>query len=86
MGGFFPRALATFGGSCREQRCSMTHTLRLLCKEVLALRCIFSLVYKITNTKFSNCPNAFKIGVVWQLNMYSGQQNTFQSYSPFIIK
>ena len=33
---------------------------------VLALRCIFSIVDMITNTKFSNCPNVFKIGVVQQ--------------------
>ena len=25
-----------------------------------------SLVDMITNTKFLNCPNVFKIGVVWQ--------------------
>ena len=36
------------------------------CKEVLAIRRIFSLVDMITNTKFSNCPNVFKIGVVQQ--------------------
>ena len=35
-------------------------------KELLAIRRIFSLVDMITNTKFSNCPNVFKIGVVWQ--------------------
>ena len=35
-------------------------------KEVLAIRRICSLVDMITNTKFSNCPNVFKIGVVWQ--------------------
>ena len=35
-------------------------------KEVLAIRRIFSLVDMITNTIFSNCPNVFKIGVVWQ--------------------
>ena len=34
-------------------------------KEVLAIRRILSLVYMITNTKFS-CPNVFKIGVVQQ--------------------
>ena len=33
-------------------------------KEVLAIRRIFSLVDMITNTKFSICPNVFKIGVV----------------------
>ena len=54
-------------------------------KELLAIRRIFSLVDMITNTKFSNCPNAFKIDVVWQLNMHSRQQNTFQSDSPFTI-
>ena len=36
------------------------------CKEVLAIRRIFSLVDMIANTKFSNCPNVFKIGVVRQ--------------------
>ena len=52
---------------------------------VLAIRRIFSLVDMISNTKFSNCPNVFKIGVVWQENMQSTQQNTFQSDSPFSI-
>ena len=33
-------------------------------KEHLAIRRIFSLVDMITNTKFSNCPNVFEIGVV----------------------
>ena len=33
-------------------------------KEHLAIRRIFSLVDIITNTKFSNCPNVFEIGVV----------------------
>ena len=37
-----------------------------ICEELLAIRRIFSLVDMITNTKFSNCPNVFKIGVVWQ--------------------
>ena len=55
-------------------------------REVLAIRRIFSLVdILIKNTKFSNCPNVFKIGVVWQFNMHSRQQNTFQSDSPFAI-
>ena len=35
-------------------------------KEHLAIRRTFSLVDMITNTKFSNCPNVFEIGVVWQ--------------------
>ena len=35
-------------------------------KKVLAIRRIFSLVDIITNTKFSNCANVFKIGVVQQ--------------------
>ena len=34
-------------------------------KEVLAIRRLISLVDIITNTKFSNCPNVSKIGVVW---------------------
>ena len=33
-------------------------------KEVLAIRRIFYLADMITNTKFSNCPNVFRIGVV----------------------
>ena len=33
-------------------------------KEHLAIRRIFSLVDIITNTKFSNCPNVFEMGVV----------------------
>ena len=35
-------------------------------KELLAIRRIFSLVDMITDTNFSNYPNVFKIGVVWQ--------------------
>ena len=33
---------------------------------VLAIMCVFSLVNMITNAKFSNCSNVFKIGVVQQ--------------------
>ena len=55
-------------------------------KEVPAIRHIFSLVDMITNTKFSNCPKSFKIGVVQQQNMHSKQQNTFQRDSPFTIQ
>ena len=40
--------------------------LKQISKEVLAIMRIFSLVDMITNTKFSNCPNLFKIVVVWQ--------------------
>ena len=54
-------------------------------REVLAIRHRFSLVDIITNIKFSNCPNVFKIGVVQQYNMHSKQQNTFQNDSPFTI-
>ena len=54
-------------------------------KGVLAIRCIFSLVDMITNTKFSHCPYVFKIGLVRQQNMHSKQQNMFQSDSPFTI-
>ena len=36
---------------------------RNLTQEVLAIRRTFSLVDMITNTKFSNCSNVFKIGV-----------------------
>ena len=36
------------------------------CKEHLAIRRIFSLVDMTNNIKFSNCPNVFEIGVVWQ--------------------
>ena len=36
----------------------------IVIKEHLAIRRIFSLVDMITNTKFSNCPNVFEIGVV----------------------
>ena len=39
----------------------------------------------ITNTNFSNCPNALKIGVVQQLSIHSKQQNTFQSDKSFTI-
>ena len=52
-------------------------------KVALAIRCLFSLVDMITNTKFSNCSNVFQIGVVGQLNMHSKHQNTFQSNSSF---
>ena len=34
--------------------------------EVLAMRCIFSLVDMITNTKFAKFYNVFKIGLVQQ--------------------
>ena len=37
-----------------------------VCKGVLAIRRIFSLVDIITTTKFSNCPCVFKIDVVRQ--------------------
>ena len=48
-------------------------------EEALAIRRVFSLVDMITNTKFSNCTPVFKIGAVWQQNMQSKHQNTFQS-------
>ena len=32
----------------------------------------------ITNKKSSNCPNVFKIGVVWQLNMHDRRQIRFK--------
>ena len=35
-------------------------------QELLAIRRIFSLVDMINDIKFSNCPNVFEIGVVWQ--------------------
>ena len=54
-------------------------------KEALAIRRIFFLVDMITITKFSNCSNIFKFGVVQQLYMHSKQQNTFQSETPFTI-
>ena len=49
-------------------------------KEALAIRRVFSLVDMITNTKFSNCILAFKIGADRQQNMQSKHQNTFQSH------
>ena len=49
------------GGSCFS-----ISILESMHKEVLAIQRIFSLVDMIANTKFSNCPNVFKIGVVWQ--------------------
>ena len=54
-------------------------------KGVLAIRRMFSLVDIITNTKFSNYPNVFKIGVVLAANMHSMQLKSFQSDSPFTI-
>ena len=48
-------------------------------KEALAIRCVFSLVGMIRNTKFSNCTLVFKIGAIQQQNMQSKHQNTFQS-------
>ena len=47
-------------------------------EEVLTISRIFFLVDMITNTKFSNCPNVFKICIVQQYNMHSKQQNTLQ--------
>ena len=35
--------------------------------------------------QISNCPNVIEIGVVWQQNLRSRQQNTFQSDPPFTI-
>ena len=54
--------------------CLNLHQFLILCcskammfvKELLAIRRIFSLVNMINNIKFSNCPNVFEIGVVWQ--------------------
>ena len=43
-----------------------SYSTQLSTKEVLAIRRIFSLDDMITNTKFSNCPNVFKNGVVQQ--------------------
>ena len=51
----------------------------LIILEALAIRRVFSLVDMITNTKFSNCTLAFKIGAVRQQNIQSKRQNTFQS-------
>ena len=48
-------------------------------KGVLAIRSMYSLVDMIINIKFSNCPNVFKIGVVWHLNMHSRQQIRFKA-------
>ena len=47
-------------------------------KEFLAIRRIFSLVDMITNTKFSNCPNVIKIGVVWQEICTAGNKIRFK--------
>ena len=49
----------------RELRNDVNQKFKKL-KEHLAIRRMFSLVDMITNTKFSNCPNVFEIGVVWQ--------------------
>ena len=57
----------------------------LFWKELLAIRRIFSPVDMINNIIFSNCPNVFEIGVVWQQNMHRRQRNTFQSDSPFTV-
>ena len=48
-------------------------------KEALAIRRVLSLVDIFTNTKFSSSTLVFKIGAVWQQNMQSKHQNTFQS-------
>ena len=48
-------------------------------EEARAIRREFFLVDMITNTKLSNCTLVFKIGAVWQQNMQSKHQNTFQS-------
>ena len=50
--------------SLDKLKCMCTSGLREFYKEHLAIRRIFSLVDIITNTKFSNCPNIFEIGVV----------------------
>ena len=42
------------------------YILQVLSKGILAIRRIFSLVDMITNTKFSNCADVYKIGVVQQ--------------------
>ena len=65
--------------------CQRSPQIRRNDKELLAIRRIFSFVDIITDTEFSNCPNLFKIGVAWQKNMHSREQNTFQSDSPFTI-
>ena len=49
---------------CIHKSFSRNWVQKLSCKEVLAIRRIFSLTIK--NTKFFNCPNVFKIGVVQQ--------------------
>ena len=65
------------GSNFRKIKCHLHSTLnellvlilfyvKSLFKGVLAIRRVFSLVDMITNTKFSNCPNVFKIGVVRQ--------------------
>ena len=43
-----------------------TNNLHIQNKELLAIRRIFFLVDMIINIKFSNWPNVFEIGVVWQ--------------------
>ena len=48
---------------CSELSLKTVHV-HLSTEELPAIRRIFSLVDMITNTKFSNCPNDFKIGVV----------------------
>ena len=67
------------------KNCCIIKSMSSIIEELLAIRRIFSLVDMINNIKFSNCPNVFEIGVVWQQNMHGRQQNTFQSDSPFTI-
>ena len=59
--------------------CSLLANATTSRKEALAIRRVFSLVDRITNTKFSNCTLVFKIGAVRQQNMKSKHQNTLQS-------
>ena len=66
----FPSLKGDCTGSSGSTLVKMPHSLfgkhMSLLKELLAIRRIFSLVEMITNTKFSNCPNVFEIGVVQQ--------------------
>ena len=63
---FFTRKNGRIGTASDSLGTIRIGDLHLNDKELLAIRRIFSLVDMISNTKFSNCPYVFKIGVVWQ--------------------
>ena len=64
LNAWVPSPGVDFGDGAKAKIKLFRNMVMLHIKELLAIRRIFSLVDMITNTKFSNCPNVFKIGVV----------------------